>query len=512
MGVLSLILSLAMDARNSHSEPRRQNTLAQILRTMEAALSHFKLDGQTTTYAVCPACNCTFKPTVDLNSGNPRYPVSCSNRPKPEDGPCNEPLLWRSADGQSEPIKTFLYHHFHDYLAGLISRPDLEELMDKPCNDLLASIGSPPPRIIKDVWDANFFRTFEGPSWSLFIDRGGEGQYAFTLNVDFFNIEGNLQRNASTSTGIISCACLNLPLDIRYKPENMYLAGIIPGPSEPSGDELNHFLDPLVDDMVISWERGVCFCPTATHPGGHVTRSAIACLVCDLPAARKAAQLAGPTSHFYCTACHCWHKSTCGRTDLQSEDWGLRDKNETRRHAELWKNTTTSVERNKLFASHGVRWSTLWRLSYWDPSRQIVIDTMHCLLEGLAHDHFREFLGLTADSAHRKSDTTPAFDHTFFNIDLNKPQDFSKKDVNAVKSIHSLLTDAVPDIEGNDTQLIEDHISKLEKKLLLRKVAHLQFMSEGLDIGPDVAHPGKKVYKAHWVRSLVGWVGVSSVF
>ncbi|KAG1802900.1 uncharacterized protein HD556DRAFT_1227597 [Suillus plorans] len=140
--------------------------------------------------------------------------------------------------------------------------------------------------------------------------------------------------------------------------------------------------------MVESWERGICYSRTALHVSGRVTRSIIVFLVCDLPAARKAAQLAGPTSHFYCTACHCWHRSTCGRTDIQTEDWALKDKNEVRRYAELWKNTGTSVERNKLFASHGVQWSTLWRLSYWDPSRQIVVNTMHCLLEGLAHAHF----------------------------------------------------------------------------------------------------------------------------
>ncbi|KIK35400.1 hypothetical protein CY34DRAFT_96153, partial [Suillus luteus UH-Slu-Lm8-n1] len=214
MGVLSLILSLAMDAQSPHSESRRQNTLSQIPRTMETALSVFKLDGQTTTYAVCPACNCTFKPKANLNSSGARYPPNCSNRPRPEDVPCDEPLLQCSPGGGLEPIKTFVYHHFHDYLAGLLSRPELEAIMDSPCDKLLSSIGNAPPRVIKDVWDADFFRNFEGPTQSLFIDRGSEGRFAFTLNVDFFNIEGNLQRNASTSTGIISCACLNLPLDI----------------------------------------------------------------------------------------------------------------------------------------------------------------------------------------------------------------------------------------------------------------------------------------------------------
>ncbi|KAG2059231.1 hypothetical protein BDR06DRAFT_980138 [Suillus hirtellus] len=299
--------------------------------------------------------------------------------------------------------------------------------------------------------------------------------------------------------------CLNLPLDIQYKPENMYLAGIIPGPLEPSGDQLNYFLDPVVNNLVESWECGIRFSCTALQVHGRVTRSTIACLVCDLPAARKATQLAGPTSHFYCTACHCLHRSTCGRTDVHSADWGLQDKNEMRRFAELWKNAGTSAECNKLFASHRVQWSMLWRPPYWDPSCQLVVDTMHCLLEGLAHNHFHKFLGLTADSVQQKTDALPAFHHPFPNVDLNKPESFCEKDIKTIKSIHNLLTAAVPDLEGNDTQLIKTHMAKLERRLSSKMVACLQFMSVELGIGPNIAHPGKKIYKAHWVRSLIDW-------
>ncbi|KAG2059150.1 hypothetical protein BDR06DRAFT_874808, partial [Suillus hirtellus] len=258
------------------------------------------------------------------------------------------------------------------------------------------------------------------------------------------------------STSIVSCACLNLPLDIWYKHENMYLAGIIPRPSEPSEDKLNFFLDPVVDDMVESWEHRICYSSTALNACSWVTCSTIACLVCDLPVVRKAPQLAGPTSHFFCTACHCWYRLTY----IQSKDWRLRDKDKVCSHADLWKNARTSAECNKLFISHGVWWSILWRLSYWDPFHQIIVDAMHCLLDGLTHAHFHEFLGLTSDSTHCKPDVIPAFTHLFLDVDLNKPQDFPEKDVRVVKSIQSLLTEAVPNLEGNDPQLIKDHLTQ----------------------------------------------------
>jgi hypothetical protein len=92
---------------------------------------------------------------------------------------------------------------------------------------------------------------FEGSTpGRLFVDRPGkEGRYLFALNVDFFNSEGMTIRGASTSSGIIAAACLNLPLEIRYKPENMYLAGVIPGPKEPRLMELNHYMRPVVDQF-----------------------------------------------------------------------------------------------------------------------------------------------------------------------------------------------------------------------------------------------------------------------
>ena len=42
-----------------------------------------------------------------------------------------------------------------------------------------------------------------------------------------------------------------------YKPENMFLFGVIPGPREPPLTALNHYLKPLVDDLIDFWETGV---------------------------------------------------------------------------------------------------------------------------------------------------------------------------------------------------------------------------------------------------------------
>ena len=153
-------------------------------------------------------------------------------------------------------------------------------------------------------------------------------------------------------------ACLNLDIEIRYKPENMYLAGVIPGPTEPHLEELNHYLRPLVNDMVDSWERGIYFSRTACHPKGRDSNSAIAAAVCDLLGARKTAQLSALTSHHYCSHCQCYHKDTLGNMDVGS--WVLRDVEEMKAYARLWREASSQAEQDHLIARHGVCDSELW--------------------------------------------------------------------------------------------------------------------------------------------------------
>ncbi|KIJ31081.1 hypothetical protein M422DRAFT_81460, partial [Sphaerobolus stellatus SS14] len=188
----------------------------------------------------------------------------------------------------------------------------------------------------------------------------------------------------------ISMACLNLPLDICFKAENMYIAGIIPGPEELHKTELNHYFRPLIDDLVVSYMTGVQFTKTANSAVGRLSRSAVVTSVNDLPAARKASQLGWYTSHFYCTVCSAFHLSTLGNTDYHN--WRSKDKNILRTQALAWRDALTLEARKHVWDTYAVRWSELWRFPYWDPSKQLVVDPMHCLYEGLVHKHVRHLL------------------------------------------------------------------------------------------------------------------------
>ena len=85
--------------------------------------------------------------------------------------------------------------------------------------------------------------------------------------------------------------------------------------------------------------------------------------------------------------------------DVNFDGWSLHDSGLLRQNAERWQDATTIQERNQIFESHGVRWSEFWRLSYWDQTHMLVIDPMHCLLEGIVHYHCRNILKIDMKAA-----------------------------------------------------------------------------------------------------------------
>ena len=66
-----------------------------------------------------------------------------------------------------------------------------------------------------------------------------------------------------------------------------------------------------------------------------------------------------------------------------------------------------------MYKKNGIRWSELWQLPYWQPTRQLVVEPAHSLLEGVAHFHFRYVLGLTSATANATEIQAPAFAHEF---------------------------------------------------------------------------------------------------
>ena len=251
-----------------------------------------------------------------------------------------------------------------------------------------------PAKGTSDILEADFVRNLVGPKGEkLFKDGGDEGRYAFTLCVDFFNPLSNKQAGKKASIGIISLACLNLPLNERYKPENMFLVGIIPGPNEPHLNLLNHYLTPIVDELLEFWNTGVRFSRTYNYPTGRTIRCALVAIVCDLPAARKVGGFASFHHHHFCSICHCTRFQE-GYSNTDYESWHMRTNMECRKFSEAFAQAPDAASQNALFESSGIRYSELSRLPYFDMARCIVVDAMHNFFLGLIKEHFHNIIGI----------------------------------------------------------------------------------------------------------------------
>ena len=367
-----------------------QDLLSTFPRDVRTATTQFNLETKTTVYAVCPKCHCTYEPTY--KDEIPTYRERCNYHR--HGSSCGE-LLVRPKMIQNYrifvPIKTYIAFNFRDWMAGLLSRPGCEEMLDKAWERMTP----PPDGSLGDIFQGSAIREFKGPDGqSHFSVAGGTdaGRYLFSLGFDFFNPLRNQAGGKKVSVGVIALACLNFPIELRHKPENMFLAGIIPGPNEPSLDAINHYIRPIVDDFVQFW-TGVRFTRTFLHSLGRLILCAIILIICDLPAARKIGGFASHGHEYYCSVCWCTKTEHQGYNNFQYNTWRYRTNEDCRKAAEKFRDATTPAKANSSFDKSGLRWSELLRLEYYDPTKFLAIDPMHNLFLGIIKEHFQSILG-----------------------------------------------------------------------------------------------------------------------
>ena len=186
--------------------------------------------------------------------------------------------------------------------------------------------------------------------------------------------------------GVIFMVCLNLPPTLRYKCENIYLAGVIPGPKAPSLEEVNHFLEPLTLQFHDLWLKGARFSRTALQRDGHLARCTAFPLICDLGAGRKVSGHASHSATLFCSFCQLPKHHI---NDLDMASWLRHNCQEFRALAEEWRVAVDRNEWEALFKKSGVWYSPLLLLPYWKPMRYVVVNTMHNLFLGLFQRHCR---------------------------------------------------------------------------------------------------------------------------
>lgn len=415
---------------------------------LQTARKLFELEPVTDVYACCPECFALYLPEsehpVNSDAGSlqqgveqdiiswgaefpfhddstpatklsteKRYPLECRYRDlpnAPDCPPCGTRLLrsnersqkpkdhrtaHQHSDGNFRPIRTYSHQSMKAWLSRLISRRGMEEIMDKAWEPVRNSKGKA-PEVLNDIWDASEVREFLGPGPEdqrkpFHFNPDNEGRYLFSLFIDWFNPLGNKQAGKSMSSGVIFMACLNLPLNIRYKRENIYLVGVMPGPKMPRIQQVNRFLEILVKELLEFWEPGVFFSKTMLYPNGRLFRCAVIPLICDLGAVKKVAGQASHSHTFFCSFCKLKKQNI---NNVDPATWPPRTCDDVILEAEQWQHALSEQVRKKTFKQSGIRYTPLHKLPYWKPTRYVVVETMHNLFLGLFQRHCRHVFGI----------------------------------------------------------------------------------------------------------------------
>ncbi|EIN04331.1 hypothetical protein PUNSTDRAFT_40091, partial [Punctularia strigosozonata HHB-11173 SS5] len=174
----------------------------------------------------------------------------------------------------------------------------------------------------------------------------------------------------------ISLKCVSLPIELQNLHDNMHISMLIPPyKGEPGQDVIDNYLRLIVDVFVRGWETGIQLSRTANYPTGRQVLFACVYVAADLKARVKVAGTQDHTAHRCGGICDCVGSNTHRRYDY--EEWRPLGLDVIKECAARWRAETTEAGRRKVFKETGFRDSVMYKLPYWNPARQVVVDPMH---------------------------------------------------------------------------------------------------------------------------------------
>lgn len=339
-------------------------------------------------YVTCRKCHTLyFVKDCILNCGTAETGKKCSFQRYPSHpqhrmrATCSLPLMKtvEFAGGRQilYPYRIYSYLSIESSIQSLFSRPnfrlDCEKWRSRQIND-----GS-----LADVYDGKVWKEFLCWNGVQFLSE--PYNLALTLNFDFFQPYKHIQY----SVGAIYLTIMNLPRELRYKPKNVVLVGLIPGPHEPKHD-INSYISPLVDELLKFW-NGINL-NIHSISGKKSVRCALLCVACDLPAGRKICGFPSFCAHYGCSRCFKRFPGGIGSMDysgFEREKWPSRSGTNHCQVASTLTNFRTKAQQEAKESNAGCRYSELVRLPYFDPPRMLVVDPMHNLFLGTAKHYLK---------------------------------------------------------------------------------------------------------------------------
>ncbi|TFK48361.1 hypothetical protein OE88DRAFT_1684365 [Heliocybe sulcata] len=307
------------------------------------------------------------------------------------------------------PAKIQPYSPLIPAVRRFLMRPDfIANLRDTSCDSQRSPIPDDEP--MKDIYDGTGWSGFDvglkrtvrhdGGISDIEVAPGSRQRLVdcdvglnMAINMDWFGITENRPHSA----GGVYIVFNNLSRSIRFLECNVHLVTTIPGPKEPSLEQLNHTMEPLKDEIKLLYAGK---CDTYPHVNlclvmdmyGHRIPPQVHCtcgMKCsDIPASRKGTGAAGHSHKTHpCNVCHVSLDEINLPSGYDIDNFMLRNDFVQLRHAERSRTAKTKKERTAILDEHGSRYSCLNDIPGWRPIQNAPLDPMHNIYGIVAHFH-----------------------------------------------------------------------------------------------------------------------------
>ncbi|KAJ7739131.1 hypothetical protein B0H16DRAFT_1729525 [Mycena metata] len=337
--------------------------------TLATTFKRLGLNEEFDIRAVCPQCRRTFPGDSPADLLCSQCQVPLFNTPPPATTTPLSLLTSSRPKMAPKPVPVLQAPH-------LLLSTQIIEFLNRDGNEIACEsylTRKCIPGKMQDIQDGEICQSLKGPDGRKFFDTApdrpnpdelriglcfGEDGFSFTRTKD----------SASHTTGAASFCVTGLPNHLRYRPRNLLLSKLSPGPHDETADEFQRSMAEMVTNLLMLYDDGI-FVKTPKYPNG-----------------RRAGGFSDHNAKkFPCTCCTIAHKDIKTPKGMKVDAFPARDGNQHKAEsAEYAKIPETDKKARDTFAAaHGTRFFEFSRLTYFDPVRQIIIDPMHCIFLGV---------------------------------------------------------------------------------------------------------------------------------
>ncbi|KAF7373974.1 hypothetical protein MSAN_00610100 [Mycena sanguinolenta] len=310
----------------------------------------------------------------------------------------------------------------------------IEDHLEQSFQQEQARQNMPVPETMRDIQDSPAWRSLGNYLLTRY-------HLVFAFYVDWFNPFTMKIAGQVLSFGVIILYCLNLPIEVRFRLENIFIVGIIPG--DPDIWTTTHILISFAEMMNKFASPGEKL-QTFRNPLGVLVAARILPLIADLQALRKVAGYMAFNATQFCTWCLLKIEDI---EDLNYRSWALRNSATVSAQAQAWHNAISATKKNALSKDSGVRWSPIHDIIGFDPVLHIVLGFMHNWLEGILARHLRFLWGIGRPKTAQVKDNKSAnvdIDDGGYDSELTETSFAGSEPAEAPDSDPEIVPDSVP--------------------------------------------------------------------